>query len=136
MSISIVQWNLNGYNNNYQELLLLMNCKYPDVLCLQEKQFSHTSSIIITPKPYIGYFKNQDNNNVSKESNAFLFKRSLPHTYTQINSPLLCDSLYFKTNSFINIFMFPILLLGDIYSWCPYGPHPQQNHVVKNLKVR
>jgi len=78
MSIKIVQWNLNGFINNYNELILFVHDMNPDVIYVQETHFANQSKNIITPKQYLGYFKNLNSNSTSKQGIGFLIKRHIP----------------------------------------------------------
>lgn len=48
---------MKGYINNYQELILLIKEKTPDVIYIQETTYHtlNTNTNIIIPKSYIGY---------------------------------------------------------------------------------
>lgn len=41
---SIIQWNLNGYYNNIDEIKLIINLHQPIALCLQETNFKLNES--------------------------------------------------------------------------------------------
>ena len=86
--ISILQWNIHGYFNNYHELQLLIKDLKPSVLCLQETHIRHN----FDPKPpygYNGYFLNSPQYQYSKQGVAILVKEDIPHKIVFTNITLL-----------------------------------------------
>jgi len=41
--MKIIQWNINGFNNNLAELQLLLGMEHPDVICLQETHIKNNN---------------------------------------------------------------------------------------------
>lgn len=74
----ILQWNMNGFINNFSELQLLIKEHNPDFLSIQEThcKFDFTP---IPPKGYIAYFYNIQSNTTSKQGICVLIKNKF-HT--------------------------------------------------------
>lgn len=75
--IKIIQWNNNGYNNNFNEQSLLINEYSPDIIAIQETHIPQNTSII-TQRLYEGYFYNLPNVTTSKQGIGIIVKK----TYT------------------------------------------------------
>jgi len=52
MSLTVIQWNLKGYANNYSQLLILIKKYTPQIISLQETHIQYTNNIP-TPINYI-----------------------------------------------------------------------------------
>jgi len=52
MSLIIIQWNIQGYTNNYNNLLILNKKYFPHIITLQETHIQYTNNIP-TPINYI-----------------------------------------------------------------------------------
>ena len=146
----IIQWNLNGFKNNYHELSLLINEQNPDIFSLQETHISAQCNNYIIPKGYNGYFHNLDINSTSKQGIGFIIKKHIPHKIKYINS--LISALALEVNigytfTLLNIYIpptqnfsfndildlinqikSPILITGDINSWSPFWGSPINNN--------
>jgi len=85
MSFSILQWNMNGYFNNYHELILLPKELNPDIICLQETHIKSYTQIS-APKPFIGYFYNLSANLYAKQGVGILIRNNIPHKTVYLNS--------------------------------------------------
>lgn len=68
----ILQWNINGYQNNYIYLETLLKKYKPDLVALQETHVPMNKSIK-SPKPYFTYFHNT--HDTSKQGIAILVKK-------------------------------------------------------------
>ena len=141
MNFTILQWNINGYINNYHELQLIIHDKYPDVICLQETHFSFNETNIIVPSGYSGYFTNLSVNKTSKQGIGILVKKKIPHNNIHINTTIatLCIEInidfnfiilnsyippqqafsYVNLKSIIRNIRLPFILIGDFNSWSP-----------------
>lgn len=78
MVLNIIQWNMNGYQNNLHELQLIINNSSPDVIALQEIHLKNNS---IKIQNYDFYVQNT-NCNRAKFGVAILVKKSLQHSHT------------------------------------------------------
>ncbi|XP_017465627.1 PREDICTED: RNA-directed DNA polymerase from mobile element jockey-like [Rhagoletis zephyria] len=139
--ISFLQWNINGYFNNYVNLELLIKTLNPSVVLLNETHLASGVSAH-TPKAYIGYFYNLPHNAISKQGIAILVKRNLPHIpiplplsiiaslAIEIQTPnkisIACaycpPNQFFTTTDFTNLFPpgpHPFILAGDFNAWSP-----------------
>ena len=67
MVFKILQWNINGFINNYLELVLLIRDYQPDLLSIQETHIPFNNSNTIVPKTYCSYFHNLSINKSSKQ---------------------------------------------------------------------
>ncbi len=140
MTFKVVQWNMNGYINNYHELELLIKEKNPDVICIQETHIGVLSNNnFVYPKQYLGYFANLQNIQTNKQGVGIIIKRVIPHELIHINSTLSTIALKVKLNStlciantyippsqdfndaeLINLFLQlpePLLWTGDFNAW-------------------
>ena len=149
MSINILQWNLNGYINNFHELQLIIRDINPHVICLQETHFPYNTDNIIVPKGYSGYFSNLPSNNSSKQGVAILIKKCIPHRHIpcNLNIATICveiniDFNFLILNSYISpqqrfsnsdlcsissIATIPFFLLGDFNAWSPFWGSSKSN---------
>jgi len=155
MSIKILQWNINGIFNNYNELALLIKDHSPDVLCLQETHLPQNFNFIC-PKAYVGYFYNFQHNTQAKQGIGVLIKKHIPHEYKTVSSNLLCSFLELKVQNpitILNLYIHPnqqfsssdlvqlssnintpMLILGDFNSWSPLWGSPQSNSRGKKIE--
>ena len=139
MAFNILQWNIRGYINNYNELLLLIKDLNPDVLCLQETHIPYGVINVVTPKQYIGYFFNLPSNFTAKQGVGVLVKSRYPHKVNFPNSNILAMNVDIDLNikfTIINTYIPPstsfseqdicrcfsdvkneFILLGDFNSW-------------------
>lgn len=140
MNLSILQWNVKGFFNNYSEIEILSKKYSPHIFSLQE---THIQANITprTPKKYCGYFHNLDANKRAKQGCALLIQKSIPHKLLSIPSnisnvaieikypsPLTILSIYIPPNQsissrdlnecLINI-QTPVMLTGDFNGWSP-----------------
>lgn len=56
-NITILQWNMNGFNKKYEEITLLIQDLNPDIICIQETNFKNDN--ITNLANYDGYNKNR-----------------------------------------------------------------------------
>lgn len=133
-----MQWNMKGYFNNYEELLILLKNNNIHVACLQE---THLPSKF-APKAhgnYKSYFHNHPSIDTRKQGIGILIKNNLPHTVTYFNNAILAIAIKINITSpvtIINIYIppsqsfslheltsilnsqnTPILLVGDVNAW-------------------
>jgi len=47
MSLKAIQWNIKGYTNNYNQLLILIKKYSPQIISLQETHIQYTNNIPI-----------------------------------------------------------------------------------------
>ena len=66
MAIKVLQWNMNGYTNNYNQLQLLIHDTNADIICIQETHFPSNTLVFPTPKSYTDYFFNLHQNTNAK----------------------------------------------------------------------
>ena len=90
MKIKLLQWNINGYINNFHELQLLIRDVNPDAICLQETHLSFQEKNIIIPRGYSGYFTNLPWNRISKQGIGILIKKHIPHTFRFNDRNVMC----------------------------------------------
>ncbi|CAD7004082.1 unnamed protein product [Ceratitis capitata] len=136
--VKILQWNLNGYWNNLQELQLLMRECNPEVVALQETHIPH-NTIPYIPQRYVGYFHNICTNNSSKQGVCLMIKKEIPHkrldTRSNISAIAVEMNIGFKITvislyippsqnftstdilSTLNNISTPLILMGDFNSW-------------------
>lgn len=146
--ISILQWNINGYFNNYHELQLLIKELNPSLLCLQETHIRHNMKPY-PPGGYEGYFFNSPQNQYGKQGVAILIKRGIPHKILFTDDDILSIAVEILRNSkltIINTYIPPnkqfstthileilnkavgsMLWLGDVNSWSPIWGSPFAN---------
>ena len=144
-----LQWNMQGYINNFDELNLLIKERSPCALSLQETHCAY-QSIPIIPKSYSGYFCNSPQNITGKQGIALLIKKNIPHLQININSNILTlavqvnlaikftiISIYIlpkqtfsrsDLENIVNQIHTPILLCGDVNSWSVLWGSPASNH--------
>jgi exonuclease III len=72
-----MQWNLNGYKNNYSELEILIRMYNPQILSLQETHIKE-NEIIYNPQKYVSYLYNFSTHN-AKNGCGLLIHKSIPH---------------------------------------------------------
>lgn len=157
MTIKVIQWNLKGYINNFDELTILINNINPDIICLQETNLPFNSINIICNKQYIGYFTNLPHNLNAKQGIGILVKRHLPHSllpsltsssilhlaiqlklnekFTILNSYIPPDQ-HFSGNeilTIINSFSAPLLFTGDFNAWGFAWGSPRTTSRGKNI---
>ena len=139
-SLGVLQWNLNGFFNNYHELQLLINDIKPCIISLQETHIKHNSQPHC-PKQYSSCFYNLTSNTSCKQGVSLLVHKSVPHNFIQINSNIAAVgvqielkikftviSIYippeqsFSRNDLDSILKdinTPVILTGDFNSWSP-----------------
>lgn len=145
MCLSIVQWNMNGYKNNYHELLLIIKEQNPDIICIQETHVLKNSNIFY-PSNFAGYFTNLHSNTIAKQGIAILVKKNIPHQLVNINSHICSLGVEISLNqkvtivnsyippkqtfssremlNFLKLISGPIILVGDFNAWSPlWGSH-------------
>ena len=142
MVLKLMQWNINGYHNNYNELLLIINNKLPHIIALQETHLIPSLNSPTAPKN----FKMYQNNDVSlqqtaKRGVALLVSKSVQHNLVNINSdilnvaleiyaetPFVVINVYISPNEGLNPNSLqrlidninkPIVLIGDFNAWSP-----------------
>nr|AMS38373.1 hypothetical protein [Bactrocera tryoni] len=146
--IPLLQWNLNGYTNNYNELQLLIQDHAPAIILLNETHISFNLSAF-TPKQYIGMFHNLPHISTGKRGIAILIRRDIPHKINAIQSNLLAMSIeiilvkkitiictyiapdeHFTSTDIlqlINQASTPLIFAGDFNAWSPLWGSPIAN---------
>lgn len=117
--MGIIQWNLNGYNNNYNELLALIKTYTPKIICLQETHIHNMNNISI-PINYTMYSINTSNSRYGGVS--ILVHNSLQHRQIFLGRDPTIDTICIEIVSKIKF---------HIYS--SYIP-PNQNFSLQNLE--
>ena len=74
MTFNILQWNINGYYNNYSEIDCLIKDHNPQIICLQETHIIYNLNPY-TPKQFTGYFHNFQHNTTVKQGSGILFTK-------------------------------------------------------------
>ena len=157
MYLKILQWNLNGYNNNLHELQLLIKSHSPDIIALQE---THLHSDNIKLGNYSHKVFNTFSTGYAKGGVALLIKNSIEHTFLPQQSNLCsvgalitseCSfhifSIYISPTQtipiddiadLINNSSFPVILLGDFNAhstiWGSQSTN-QRGKVIENLII-
>jgi len=90
MTLRILQWNMNGFFNNYHELQLLIREYDPDVLCLQETHLKNNSLII---NNYDSHQCNSPYPNRAKGGSAIAVKKKFSFSKIQLNSSLTATAI-------------------------------------------
>lgn len=131
MVVKILQWNIKGYNNNYNELSNLIKKHKPNIISLQETHFKNNFNI---PVPInFSIYKSQNS--------AILIHNSIQHCYIgsldtfdtvavkiiskttfYLYSTYLNPSKSFNLNDLSDLFphvSHPIVITGDMNSWHP-----------------
>lgn len=75
MSLKIIQWNIKGYINNYNELLLIIRSDHPHIICLQETHLKTVDNIPI-PVNYCMYNENNSDSSFNR-----IFRTYIPQSY-------------------------------------------------------
>ena len=151
----ILQWNINGFFNNYDELSILIKEKSPSFIALQETHLAAGKTATV-PNQYFGYFSNLDANSTCKQGIGVLIKKSIHHKQIILQSNL--SVLAFEINigfvfsivsiyippqqnflpsdikNIINSIHTPIVLLGDLNAWSPLWGSPRTNSRGKALE--
>lgn len=136
MSLKIIQWNIKGYVNNYNELLLIIKEHSPKIITLQE---THLCSIRNIPIPVNYKMYNINNSGNVYGGSALLIHNSLQHNVKFIDTTF--DTLYatisskskftivstyispntnFSLDQLVNTFgniTTPTIFTGDFNSW-------------------
>lgn len=145
MALTIIQWNIKGYLNNYNNLQILIKKYQPKIIALQE---IHTANKQILPVP-INYSIYQSTKLNSFGGSAILIHKSIqhiPHNDNQhlesisatitskikftITSIYISPNLNFEENDLVstfNIDSLPKLILGDFNSWHRNWGSPKGN---------
>lgn len=72
-ALKILQWNVKGYVNNYDELNVLIKNFSPNIISLQETHCCYQHKPVV-PKTYEGYFHNFPTNLTAKQGIGVLVK--------------------------------------------------------------
>ena len=88
MSLRNLQWNINGYNNNYKQLSLIIKDTNPDIICIQETHFLSKTHYFPTPTAYTGYFFNLNHILNAKQGICILIKKHLKHKQIEFESSI------------------------------------------------
>lgn len=138
MDFTLLQWNINGILNNYQELQLLIKDMDPSFISLQETHCAFNFSPI-PPKNYNSYFVNSIQNTTSKQGTGIFIKSNIPHKQIHINCdyqvvaievnlnktftvlsfyiPPCQDISIREISRIISLFTTPLLIVGDFNCW-------------------
>lgn len=133
MTFQILQWNMKGFVNNFDELSILINEHSPCFISIQETHCAHLFTPRI-PKLYTGYFYNFPSNVTAKQGIGVLIKNNIPHKQIIINSNILTllplkftvvsiyilpDQVFSITDleNILNQIPTPVLIIGDVNSW-------------------
>ena len=109
MVLKILQWNLNGYLNNYTELKLFKHENKPHIIALQETHLKTNPSKSCIPKNFSFYGKNCTSN-FAKNGVAFLVTNSIPHKIHNLNTELDAIAIEIQANTtfiILNIYLPP-----------------------------
>jgi len=79
----ILQWNCNGYINNYDQLQLLLKCYNPKAICLQE---THLHSLNNIPIPINFTFIHKNTSNNSHGGVGILIHNSIQNEEVNLNN--------------------------------------------------
>ena len=139
MVLKILQWNLNGYLNNYNELKLLLHNNSPHIIALQETHLKTNPSNSYIPKNTSLYAKHSLSPNhgvafiISKNIafNEIILSTQLDAIAIEITAKIsfILINVYIPpTKSFSNQDLYslipnsnkPIIIVGDFNGWSPY----------------
>ena len=84
MDLNIIQWNINGYLNNYNHLLILIKSHNPKIITIQESHIN-SSNINSIPIP-INYSLYNTNSSQSWGGSAILVHNSIQHKQILLNN--------------------------------------------------
>ena len=160
-----LQWNMNGFYNNYTDLELLIKEQSSTVITLQETHLSFNTAAAV-PKQYSAYFSNLTKNLTSKQGVATLIKKDIPHkffpTYCNISTiaveifigfKLTILTVYIPPHQNFNIkelrdiirpIQATVIILGDFNAWSPLwgsectnqrGKIPEDLILAENLSI-
>lgn len=82
---NILQWNINGFYNNYTELEILIKDISPHFIALQETHLAVNKDAFV-PNKYVSYFLNLPQNTTNKQGIAALVRKDIPHKCLHIHS--------------------------------------------------
>nr|AAA74495.1 unknown protein [Drosophila teissieri] len=145
MSLTVIQWNLKGYVNNYSQLLILIKKYSPHIISLQETHIQHTNTI---PTP-INY-KLLTNIATNRFGGVrILVHKSIQYTTLNITSDPEAIAINIQSKIKLNIFstyisptknisdqtlqntfniqQTPSLITGDFNGWHPSWGSPTTN---------
>ena len=145
MNFKLIQWNINGFLNNYTDLQLLINEKNPHFLSLQETHCNYLFNPV-PPNGFSAYFCNSCNL-TNKQGLGVFIKSNIPHKEIPINSNFQIIALEVTLNikftiisippsqsftliELINIFQnitTPLLFVGDVNGWSTLWGSPVNN---------
>lgn len=121
MDLKIIQWNLNGFINNYHQLQLIIKDFNPDIISLQETHIPVHHNNIIFPKQYVGIFHNLAENKSAKQGIAMLIKKTITHNIVYKNNEIATIAIQIGTGMKMSVA-------------CIYIP-PHQHFTERNLKT-
>ena len=138
MILKILQWNLNGFHNNYNELRLLHHNNTPHIVALQETHLKEQPNRNLIPKNSSFY---ANYSTTAKHGVAFIISNTIPFKIIEINThlnvlaieisctiPFILINVYLPPltqlsyNDLINILPEsnkPIMVVGDFNAWSP-----------------
>ena len=142
MVFNILQWNINGYINNYSELQLLIKSRYPKIIALQETHLHNTPHYSIIPKNYKYIHTNDiDSTDTAKRGLALLVSNNVQFSNLQLRTNILAQAIEIKSDvTFVIINTYisptdqiserdlltlissinkPVLIMGDLNAWSP-----------------
>lgn len=147
-ALTILQWNMNGFINNFDELNVIIKEHNPSIISLQETHCPFAKSLN-PPKAYDAYFHNIPINDSAKQGIALLIKKNIPHKTITLNSNLQTQAfeIQHKTKfTYINIYLppkesftsndirniinqikTPFILGGDFNAWNTLWGSPKTN---------
>ena len=146
---NILQWNINGLQNNLTDLQLLIHQYKPIIIVLQETHLKTDDSFIVSTQ-YDHYYYNLPINSMTKKQGiAILIRKGIPHKSILVQSSIAALALEVKLGfkySIINVYIppnqkfmssdllgiinqvpGPIILLGDFNAWSPLWGSNQTN---------
>lgn len=148
-NFTILQWNINGFINNINELQLLIKEHSPSLISIQETHCKYNFNPI-PPKGYSAYFYNSPVNTTSKQGIGVLIKNNIPHKQILINSELQTVVIEIQLNIKFTIISFyippcksfskqelkkifdsittPKIVIGDFNSWNVAWGSQSNNH--------
>ena len=138
MTLRILQWNLNGYYNNYNELRLLQHNNSPQIISLQETHLKENPTNSYIAKNYSFYGKHSL---ASKHGVALIVSKNIPHKIINLISnfdaiaieitsqiPFILINIYIPPtkqftlqdlNTIIPQTSKPVVITGDFNAWSP-----------------
>lgn len=110
MTLRILQWNMDGFRNNYNELLILLKTHSPGIQCIQETHVHDLSNLCI-PINYTIYHENRSSTRYGGV--AILVHNSLQHRQINLGSDRQIDTICVEITSRIKFNIFSSYIKPD-----------------------